>query len=167
MSKRTVSGIILLLILTSIWTLSFGVYPVRCGADFLLEIAVNKTVITVGESIDITLTLKNVGENSVKITFGPPFFDVWYCTPEECFRWSDGRCFVHVILDLVLEPGENHTETLQWDLYRYMDGEFYPPESGTYDLFGVAIWIGTVTESISITVYRPRVHSFHTTCFLR
>ena len=152
LSKRTVSGIILLLILTSIWTLSFDVYPVRSEGNLLLEMEVNKTVIAVGESIDVTLTLKNVGENSVKITFGPPFFDVCYCT-EGCFRWSAGKYFIQMILDLVLEPGENYTETLQWDLYQYMDEEFCPPEPGTYDLFGHAICIGVVTESIPITVY--------------
>jgi len=114
---------------------------------------VNKTVITVGESIDITLTLKNVGENSVKITFGPPFFDVWCCAPEGCFRWADGKYFIQIILDLILEPGETYTETLHWDLYQYIDQEFCPPKPGTYDLFGHAICIGMVTESIPITVY--------------
>jgi len=153
MSKRTVSGIMLLLCLTSIWTLSFDVYPVRSGSNLLLEVEVDETVIAVGESIDITLVLKNVGENSVKITLGPPFFDVCYCTPEKWFYWSDGQYFIQVILDLILEPGENYTETLRWDLYQCIDGEFCPPEPGTYDLFGVAIWIGSVTEPIRITVY--------------
>ena len=153
MFKRTFSGIILLLVLTGLWAFSFDVYPVRSESSLILEMEVNETVIAVGESIDITLTLKNVGENSVKFTFGPPFFDVCYCTPEKCFYWSDGQYFIQVILDLILEPGENYTETLRWNLYQCIDGESCPPEPGTYDLFGVAIWIGSVTEPIPITVY--------------
>ena len=153
MSRAAISGILSLLVLTSIWTLSSGVYPVRCEGSLILEIEVNKTAITIGETIDITLTLKNAGEDNVKITFGPPFFDVCYNTSEGLFHWSDGQCFIQVILDLILEPGENYTETLHWDLYQYIDQEFCPPKPGTYNLFGHAIWIGKVTESIPITVY--------------
>lgn len=153
MSKRTISGIILLSVLTTTWTSLFNVHPAKSGSSLLLEMSVNKTVIAIGETIDITLTLKNVGENSVDFTFGPPFFDVCYCTSEKCYYWSDGQYFIQVILDLVLEPGENYTETLHWNLFQCINGEFCPPEPGNYNLFGVAIYAGTVTESIPITVY--------------
>lgn len=153
MFKRTVYGIILLLVLITTSALLFGVHLAKSENNLLLTMRVNKTVIALGESIDITLTLKNVGENIVNFTFNPPFFDVYYCTSEKCYYWSDGLYFIQVILNLILEPGENYTETLHWNLYRHINGEYCPPELGTYDLFGVAIWAGVTTESIPITVY--------------
>ena len=151
MLKRIISGIMLTLLLASILTFLFNVHPVKSGDNLLLEMQVSKTTITVGESINITLTLKNTGTTSVKITFGPPFFDVYYCTHEGCFRWSADKYFIQVILDLILEPGETYAETLQWNLYKYVSGEYYPPELGTYVLFGVCYWVG-LGDSVEVTV---------------
>lgn len=113
-----------------------------------LEMTVSKTTIIIGEEIDITLTLRNVGTNAVTIEYGPPLFDVCYCTPHGCFRWSDGKYFILVVLSLTLEPDEEYSETLQWNLYQFIDGVFYAPEPGTYYLWGICSPAGITTSSL-------------------
>ncbi len=106
----------------------------------ILEMTVSKNEITGGEQINITLTLKNIGTSNITIEYGPPLFDVIYCTPDGCFCWSDDKAFWHWVLSLTLEPGENYTETLQWNLYQYVNGTYYPPDPGTYYLWGICYW---------------------------
>ena len=137
------------------WELSayFEIRP-----DLELEMTVSKTTITIGEEIDITLTLRNIGTSAVTIHYSPPLFDVYYCTPRGCFRWSDGKYFILVVLSLTLEPGESYTETLQWNLYQYIDSIFYPPEPGTYYLWGICLPAGVTTSfPIAVTLVEPAI----------
>jgi len=126
----------LALVSMSILTSVFNVSPVKSEGNLLLEIEVDKTVIHIGESINIGLTLKNVGADNVTITYSPPLFDVFYHSREGCFRWSDGKYFILLVLSITLEPGQNCSETLQWNLYHYIHGKYFPPKPGTYYLQG-------------------------------
>ena len=120
----------------------------------VLEMAVSKNEITVGEQIDITLTLKNIGTSTVTTQYGPPLFDAYYCTPDRCFCWSDGKVFPPIVLSLTLEPGESHTETLQWNLYQFINYTYYPPDPGTYYLWGRCnIWEFVATPPpVAVTI---------------
>lgn len=117
------------------------------AAELQLEMTVSDTTMTVGEEINITLTLGNIGTNAVTIQYTPPLFDAYYCTPYGYFQWSDGKFFVQWVLSLTLEPGECYTESLQWNLYQYSDGIFYPPEPGTYYLWGICFSACITTSS--------------------
>lgn len=153
MLKRTVYGIMLTLLLLGVLTLALNIQQVKAEDNLLLEMDVNKTIVTIGEKINITLTLKNVGETNVTITYTPPLFDVYYCTPGGCFRWSDGMYFVQVMLQFTLKPGENYSDTLQWDLYQFVNGEYHPPKPGTYYLSGICYPAGIMTpSSIAVTL---------------
>ena len=128
------------------------------AAELELEMTVSSTTITIGKEINITLTLRNIGTSDVTIQYTPPLFDVYYCTPHGCFSWSYGKFFVQVVLSLTLEPGEKYTETLQWNLYQYSDGIFYPPEPGTYYLWGICFSAGITTSSpIAVTLVEPTI----------
>ena len=153
MSKRTVSGITLTLLLIAMLTLAFNIQQVKAEDDLLLEMNVNKNVVTIGEKINITLTLKNVGETNVTITYTPPLFDVYYHTPKGCFRWSDGMYFILMELQFTLKPGENYSEPLQWDLYQFVNREYHPPKPGNYYLLGICYPTGIMTSfSIAVTL---------------
>ena len=130
---------------------------ITAEGTLLLQMDVSKTVIILGEEIDITLILTNIGDTNATIEFGQPLFDAFYCTGEGCYRWSDGKAFIQVFLQISLEPGESHTETLRWNLYKYISGEYYPPEPGTYTLNGVCIWAGLWT-SITVIIASPGLH---------
>jgi len=152
LERKTVSGIMLTLLLTSMLTLVSNVSAVD---DLELEMTVSNTTITIGEEIDITLTLRNVGTYAITIAFGTSqAFDVCYCTASGCFEWSDGKWFVMLYWEITLEPGETFSRTLQWNLYQYnrTSGEFIPPEPGTYYLWGVC-----VGQPGAITSYLTRV----------
>jgi len=153
--KKAGFEIAVALLLANLITLSSAVCPVEPRGGFLLEMEASATVIIIGEEIDVTLNLTNLGEYAVTFTFTPPFFDLYCCNPEGCSIWSQGQYFIQVMLDLTLDPGESYTETLRWDLYTYVDGVFYPPEPGTYDLYGVAIYAGILTEPLLLNVIVP------------
>ena len=157
MFKRVVFGATLALFLIAMLALAFNAHPVKAQDDLLLEMEVDKTVITVGESIGITLTLINVGTDNITIIYGPPFFDVGYCTFEGCFGWSDGKYFIQIVLEFTLKPGENYSETLQWDLYQYRDGKYYPPRLGTCYLMGFCPFSKTlIPPYVMVRVVEPK-----------
>jgi len=151
--KEIVSGVMLTVLLIGMLKLASNIQQVKAEDALLLEMNANKNVITIGEKINITLTLKNVGETNVTITYTPPLFDVYYCTPKGCFRWSDGMYFIQVVLQFTLKPGENYSDTLQWDLYQFVNGEHHPPKPRTYYLLGICYPAGIMTpSSIAVTL---------------
>ena len=112
----------------------------------LLEMEVDESLIAAGESVNFTLTLKNIGTENVTIFFSPPLFDLFYWTAEGCFRWSDGKFFILIVIELELEANETHTETLQWDLCQYKEEKYTPPEPGEYKLIGTCPPAGVVSQ---------------------
>lgn len=55
--------------------------------------------------------------------------------------------FIQVILQSILEPGENRSGTMQWNLYQFRDGVFNPPRPGIYNIFGLCYPAGILTQS--------------------
>jgi hypothetical protein len=145
--EKIVPGIVMALMMIWASILAFNVQRVEAEDNLLLEMNVDQTTMNIGEKINITLTLRNVGETNVTVTFTPPLFDVYYCTPDGCFRWSDGMYFIQVVIEFTLETGQSHSETLQWDLYQYSHGQFHPPKPGTYNLSGLCYPAWTATQS--------------------
>jgi len=151
--RKIVPAVMLALVSMSILTSVFNVFPVKSEDNFLLEIEVDKTVIHVGESINITLALKNVEADNVTITYSPPLFDVFYYSREGCFRWSDGKYFILLVFSITLEPGQNYSETLQWNLHQFVHGKYFPPQPGTYYLQGICRPVAIASSApIAITV---------------
>ena len=127
------------------------------ATELELKMEINKSSIVTGEDINITLSLINVGNQAVTISFTPPFFDVICHSPEGyCYKWSDDKYFIQVLLSLTLDPGENYSETLEWNLYRYENGEYYPPKPGTYQLYGLSVPAGLMCGPINVTVKSPQ-----------
>jgi len=130
------------------WGLSadFEIIP-----DLELTMTVNKDIVPIGQQIDFTLTLTNIGKNNVTITFGSSqAFDLSYYTKTKWYRWSDGKYFLHLVWEVTLKPGENFSQTLQWNLYQYnrTSGKFIPPELGTYSVWGTCVGMpGATTAS--------------------
>jgi hypothetical protein len=133
--KKALPKLIFVLFSMNLLTLGTNILLVKSEENLLLSIDVDRTVMQVGQKINIMLTLKNVGESNVTICYTPPLFDVCYCGSDGCFCWSDGLYFIQVFLCFTLEPGRNCSETLQWNLYQYANGEYRPPKPGTYRLW--------------------------------
>ena len=135
--------VMLAALLITLFALTCSTEPARADGSLLLEIEVSETVFVIGEEINITLTLTNIGNSTETITYAPPLMDAYYYTSDgDCVRWSDDKVFIQIVdMKLILEPGESHTDILQWNLYKFEWPEYYPPEPTTYDLNGVS-WPG-------------------------
>jgi len=107
------------------------------------EMTVERTHIDIGDSINIELTLKNIGNETLMIWFGSgQSFDLYlYYGGFQVAKWSDGMFFIMIVWELHLEPGETYTQKLNWNFYRYNPetGNRYPPQPGNYELVGVCV----------------------------
>ncbi len=144
--KRIGCRLASILVLISAFGLCLQTPSVGAEYELLLEMKVDESLIAVGESVNFTLTLKNIGTEKVTIFFSPPLFDLFYWTAEGGFRWSDGKFFILIVIELELEANETHTETLQWDLCQYKEEKYTPPEPGEYKLIGTCPPAGVVSQ---------------------
>jgi len=140
--RRVYSVILLSLLLAGLPVVAFDIHPAGAEALLVLEMEVSNTTITIGEKINITLVLKNVGNTTFTQTYShapAPEFDAYYFTASDMvFKYGPYRIWLPVIVDVIIEPGANITATLKWDLYKedFNNGLRYPPPPGTYNLYG-------------------------------
>jgi DNA-binding transcriptional ArsR family regulator len=84
-----------------------------------LTVDLEKVVFAVGERINVTLRLTNIGSENVSFWASPFFFnfDVLDTTNRTVYRWSNGRIFpfLCVILPEPLRPWEYVEQTLSWE----------------------------------------------------
>jgi len=125
--------------------------------DLELSITLNKTVVLVGDSVKIVLTLKNNGNKNATFWMGPPFFDVYLYDLSDNLvaKWSEGKAFPEYIMEITLQPEETFSKTVDWNLssYDYENGGFVPVKPGKYRVSGV--WLGQPpieTAKIPVTV---------------
>jgi len=112
--------------------------------DLELSMTANKNVIVAGEHIEFVFVLKNMDNKNVTFWRGPPFFDVYLYDLDGVLvaQWTEGRAFISYIEKITLEPGENFSKTIQWNLYSYnqQTGDFVPVKPDQYRISGV--WLG-------------------------
>lgn len=122
----------------------------RSSGGLMLQMKVKQSSINLGENLEILLILKNVGTENISITFfSSQVFDLEF----QGYKWSDDKVFAFLVWTLTLEPNEFYVKTLYWNLYRYdkMTGTYYPPNPGTWELFGYVIGQPSV-QAVSLTV---------------
>jgi hypothetical protein len=141
--RKIVSIVLLSLLLVGVPAVTFDIRPVEAEALLVLEMEVSNTTITIGEKINITLVLKNVGNTTFTRTYShapAPVFNAYYFTPSDwVFKYDPyGGIWIPWIVDVIIEPGANITTTLKWDLYKqdFSTGLRYPPPPGNYNLYG-------------------------------
>jgi len=119
-----------------------------CRQDGLeFNMTMENTYIHVGESVEITLTVTNISNESLTIWFGSgQSFDLYlYESGLPIAKWSDDKAFFQWVWDVKLEGGESFSDTLQWNFYIYDSNSYIPPSPGVYEL--VAICKGMVGDS--------------------
>jgi hypothetical protein len=96
-------------------TESFGNEAVNLEGLFLKMDA--KDVVSIGETVQVNLTLTNLGVQPVTLTFpSSKIFDVKVVdsSGRVVYKWSQDKVFLTVIVQIVLKPGENRNETITW-----------------------------------------------------
>jgi cytoskeletal protein RodZ len=86
------------------------------NGSFELTISVEKTVYSVGEPVNITLSITNISKQTVNFTHTGMDFDfvVTNDTDNVIYQWSIGRAFPMFVMIEPLQPGENVTATYTW-----------------------------------------------------
>lgn len=120
------------------------------GANDGLELTmhVDKTRITIGEVVDINMTLRNAGNESIRLVFGSSqTFDIYLRGGLVFARWSDGCVFLFLVWDGWLDPNQTITKILDWNFFLYNPSNFFnfsgsgfiPPPPGMYTLSGYCV----------------------------
>ena len=78
-----------------------------------LTMTLQKTEYSLGEPINITLTITNIGNQTITYTYGALQwrfdFRVYNDTNNAIYHWSDGRPFAWTLEPITLNPGESLT----------------------------------------------------------
>mgnify|MGYP001031568468 CR=1 FL=1 len=108
------------------------------GLEF--SMTVKEKSIRIGDTVDITLSLKNVSNETIVICFASgQTFDLYLCASDSIVtKWSDDKCFIQIVWNVTLEGEVCYSETLRWNFYIYdpNTGNYTAPPPGTYLLIG-------------------------------
>jgi len=76
-----------------------------------------KDMVSIGETVQVNLTLTNLGAQPVTLTFpSSKIFDlkVVDSSGKVVYKWSQDKAFLTVITQIVLKPGESMSRILTW-----------------------------------------------------
>ncbi len=115
-------------------------------ADFLLEAETEAPVLVRGVSTNVTVRLRNVGTQSVRMTWSgcPLWFDVFDVGGRGVYDSLQGIMCPQVVGSTVLGPGEDLNATFAWN-GRGSDGALLPP--GWYSLLPFTTAYGAPIET--------------------
>jgi hypothetical protein len=81
-----------------------------------LNLADNKTDYSLGDPINVTLTITNITNETASFSFAPSWWNlfVYNDTNNLLYKWSSGKIFPMYIMFVTLEPGMNVSESMTW-----------------------------------------------------
>jgi len=126
--RKIVCGITLTILLTSMLTFAFEIYPVEANSEYRLILKTDKKIYALGENVMIIL--ENIGNENV-IIGGYPAWRI-FTYPEEQPVYPK----IFALLLWELDPGEN--DTFAWNQYNEFTENFV--ESGMYVVMDVQGW---------------------------
>jgi hypothetical protein len=119
----------------------------------------NKTEYSVGEPINVTLTITNTSNQTLNFYYSAWSFDflVYNATNKNIYQWSSFQVFPQFIADLQFSPGESLTRVLVWPqtCNKTMSSEGIPVSPGTYYIVGLASSPKLQTAPIQVTIVKP------------
>ncbi len=130
------------LLIAALLTMLGGGPVVQGGAAPLrLELALNKTVYVVGESVAATVTARHEGRTPLGVQFnsGQRFDLIVRRRGALIWRWSNDKAFIQVVQEVSLRPGETMTFQATWD---QLDLQGRRVEPGEYEMIGVFLGRG-------------------------
>jgi hypothetical protein len=149
-------------------TLMFEAQPVRADEvstevvngqlGLKLTMTLEKTVYSLGEPVNVTLTVTNIGNQTFNFTFGGWTFDFFvYNDTGFLYEWLSFRILPMFITTLPLDPGQNMTRVLVWPQTCNVTAtsEGIPVSPGTYYIIGQVQSYDLQTTPIQVTVAPP------------
>jgi len=100
--------------------------------DILVETRTDKGKYSLGEEVEMSVTVTNLGLNPVELFFASAQHYDFIVSKgdEEVWRWSNGKVFAMVLETLLLEPGEKQTYKETWKLKDKV-------KPGEYEVIGI------------------------------
>jgi DNA-binding transcriptional ArsR family regulator len=117
---------------------SLATYSEVTYGQLRLTVNLKKAVFAIGERVNVTLRLTNIGPENVSVNVSPPVFnfDVLDAANKTVYRWLNDRVFLLIVISQTLRPGEYVEQTLSWEqTFHDYSGEQVPP--GIYYIVGM------------------------------
>ena len=127
-----------------------------------LTMTLEKTEYSLGEPINITLTITNIGNQTVNFSLAPSNWDflVYNNTNDTVFEWlKSGRAFPMWVENVPLDPGMSLAEIFTWPQTFWIwnttgvSGGMVSP--GTYYIVGQYSAYSLQTTPIQVTIVKP------------
>lgn len=136
--KRLFSGIIIAMLCIGVSASAFRIQPVKADGQLELMVTVEQTDYYVGEPVNVTLTIINIGDQPVGFGYGPSQFDFLVYNDTGLVYWysRSGIALPQFIIDVTIDPGQNVTDVLTWPQTVNATGNSVSP--GSYNIYG---WI--------------------------
>jgi len=151
----TVQGLLIGLVLVALVAAAPGapLMVERVDGGLRHEASITKRAFDPGESIEITITIRNAGVNPVSLTFfSGQRFDLLVRRPrgDEIWRWSHDKAFIQVIQSIPIRPNEPLTLKGSWDQRDYQGRRADP---GAYEI--IAFVTGRIEASERAPIQLP------------
>jgi len=142
-------------------TLAVKIQPVRADqaqSGLELTMAVEKTDYVLGESVNVTLTVTNISNQTIDFAYAAWTFDfLVYNDTGSVYQWSSCRIFPQFIINWPLKPGDNITNVLAWpqtcNLAERSQGIQVSP--GTFYILGEIPTYGLQAGPVEVNVDQP------------
>jgi hypothetical protein len=125
------------------------------GLELIMKL--EKTNYTLGEPVNVTLTIQNISNQTIDFGYSAMTFDfqIYNDTSHELYQWSSFRIFPQIIVNTPLDPRESLSRVLIWQqtCNRTISSEGVPVSLGTYSIIGQS---GTLqTTPIQVSIIKP------------
>jgi hypothetical protein len=141
-------------------SISIQTLPTAKGVDeqdgLELTMTLQKTEYSLGELINITLTITNISNRTINFTLAPSYWDflVYNDTNNDIYQWLSSRVSPLWVMNVPLDAGAGLTNVLVWPqtCNATVVSEGVPVSPGTYYIVGR---YGFQTTPIQVTIVKP------------
>ncbi|HME51716.1 MAG TPA: BsuPI-related putative proteinase inhibitor [Candidatus Lokiarchaeia archaeon] len=123
----------------------------------MFTMSLQGTVFPVGQTVNITFTVRNVGFWTIDYTLTEPEFDfiVNNSAHDQIYRWTTGQAFPMFCTVLHLQPGEYRTSVLSWPQAWHQSvytGEGVQVPLGQYSIVGKCDTLGWQVGPLEVII---------------
>ncbi len=147
---------------TPVTIVQYSNQPVASGGkgNLQLTMVLGKTVYSLGEPVDLILTITNISNQTINFMHSGLDFDfqVYNCTNNVVYQWSNFRGIAQFIAIVPLHAGESRSANFTWlqtcNFNASVEGD--PVSPGTYNIIGQTGPVyGLQTTPIQLTIVKP------------
>ena len=125
------------------------------GLEFTMTL--KNTTFKIGEQINITFTVTNIGYQTISYALSFPEFDfiVYNSSNSQLYRWTSFKMFPMIVMEMDLLPGDNRTSILAWRQtcnQSESNNEGIQVSPGQYYIVGRYVRLGLSTSPLQLSI---------------